>query len=57
MKAKKIPKKLGLLRRTPKNSISDALAFFINELESSSKCLGYRAMQQKLLMSCFIIDH
>ena len=41
----------------PKSSINDILAFVINELESSSRCLGYKAMNQKLLMNGFIIDH
>ena len=35
---------------------STMLLFFINKLESSSRCLGFRAMHQKLLMNGFIID-
>ena len=54
---KRLFKKLGLSRRKPKSSINDFLPFVINELESSSKCLGYRAMHQKLLMNGFIVDH
>ena len=49
--------KMGLPRRTPKRSINDVLAFVINELESSSRCVEYRAMHQKLLMNVFIMDH
>ena len=48
---------MGLLRRTPKNSINDVLPFVLNELESSSRCLEYRTMDQKLLMNCLNIDH
>ena len=33
------------------------LAFILNELESSSRYLGYRAMHKKLLIKGFIIDH
>ena len=40
-----------------KNSINDVLPFVLNELESSSRCLEYKAMDQKLLMNCFNIDH
>ena len=50
-------KKLGLSQRTPKSSFNDVLTFVIKELEPSSRCLGYRAMHQKLLMNGFIIDH
>ena len=48
---------MGLSRRMPKSSINDVLAFVITELESSSRCLGYRAMHQKLQMNGFITDH
>ena len=41
----------------PKSSINDALAVVINELESSSICLGYRGIHQKFLMNGFVIDH
>ena len=46
-----------LSRRTPKSTMNYALAFVINELESSSICWGYRAMHQKLLMNGLIIDY
>ena len=39
-----------------KTSINNVLAFVINELEFSSRYLGYRAMHQKLLMNGLIID-
>ena len=54
---KRVFKKMGLSRRTPKRSVNDVLTFVLNELESSSRCLRYRAMHQKLLMNGFIIDH
>ena len=54
---KRILKKLDLSRRTLKSSIDGVIAFVINELQSSSKCLGYRAMHQKLMINGFIIDH
>ena len=39
-----------------KSSVNNVLAFVKNELESSSRCLRYRAMHQKLLMNGFISD-
>ena len=57
LQLKRIFKKLGLSRRTTKSSINDDIAFVINELESSSRCLRYGAMHQKLLMDSFINDH
>ena len=54
---KRIFKKLGLSRRTPKSSIKGVLAFVINELGYFSICLGHRGMHQKLLINNFIIDH
>ena len=48
---------MSLSQRTPKSSINNVLAFLIDELESSSRCLGYRAKHPKLLMNDFIIDH
>ena len=48
---------MGLSRNTSKSSINNVLAFVLNELESSSICLGYRAMHPKLLMNGFPIDH
>ena len=48
---------MGLSRSTSKSSINDVLAFVLNELESSSRCLGYRAMHPKLLRNGFLIDH
>ena len=44
-------------KKTLKNSINHVVVFIINELEFSSRCLGYRAMHQKLLMNGFFIDH
>ena len=48
---------MGFSQRTPKISINDVLAFLIDELESSSRCLEYRPKHPKLLMNGFIIDH
>ena len=48
---------MGLSQRTPKSSVNDVLTFLIDELESSSRCLGYRPKHPKLLMNGFIIDH
>ena len=47
--------KLGLSQKMLKSSVNNVLAFVINELESSSRCLRYRAMHQKL-MNGFISD-
>ena len=44
-------------KKSLKNSINHVLVFIINELEFSSRCLGYRAMHQKFLMNGFFIDH
>ena len=55
--SKRILKKSGWSLRTSKSSINGVLVFVINELECSSRCLGYRAMHQQLLINGFIIDH